>query len=132
MRDQLWAEAVHRFKSGETWHELPEEAREQQAGLYVEDIWAERVAGWLEGKARPDLYRTGVPKPIRQTTISELLTVVLDMDAKKQGRSEQTRMGQLLRRMGWRMDQKWVGGARIRVYLRPDPPESAPTDEGKQ
>ena len=118
-RDQLWAEAVALFDAGEPWHMLPDEAREEQAALYVEDVWAQPVARWLAGKSVKERYRTEIAAPIQETTISELLWRVLDMEVKKQGRSEQTRMGYLLRRMGWRMQQRLEEGARIRYYLRP-------------
>lgn len=45
-KEQLWAEAIHRFKSGErTWLDLEEEdlAKKEQTMRIVDDIWAEKI-----------------------------------------------------------------------------------------
>ena len=51
MRDQLWAEAVHRFKAGEPWWletpELEALATAEQAVRLVVDAWEDSIAEWL-------------------------------------------------------------------------------------
>jgi predicted P-loop ATPase len=53
-RDQIWAEAVVRFKAGNPWHletpELEALATAEQAARYVVDIWRAPVAEWAEGR----------------------------------------------------------------------------------
>ena len=50
-RDQLWAEAVHRFKQGEPWWletpELEALATAEQALRLVVDPWMDSIAEWL-------------------------------------------------------------------------------------
>lgn len=120
VRDQLWAEAVHRFNAGEPWWVLPEGAEDAQEERYVEDVWAEPVLHYLQGKPGTS-GQLGVG-PRKKVTISELLTYALDMDVKKQDRSAQTRMGNLMRRLGWTARQRRVGGGvtKIREYFPPE------------
>jgi predicted P-loop ATPase len=50
-RDQLWAEAVHRFKAGERWWletaKLEALATAEQAARFVVDPWEEQIREWL-------------------------------------------------------------------------------------
>lgn len=119
IRDLLWAEALVRFERGETWWELPAEAREEQEQRYMEDAWAEPVHRWLDGKAFKERYASGLPAPIETTTASEILSRCLDVEPKKQDRAMQKRVGELMRRFGWRREQKRVGATRVWRYVRP-------------
>lgn len=51
-RDQLWAEAVHRFQAGEPWHVNTPEFRAlceaEQRERQIDDPWTSIVAQWLE------------------------------------------------------------------------------------
>ena len=51
VRDQLWAEAVHRFKAGAAWWletpELEALATVEQAARFVIDPWEEPIREWL-------------------------------------------------------------------------------------
>ena len=59
-RDQLWAEAHHRYQQGETWHvDTPEfralcEAQQQER--VRDDVWAPKIAAWLQN---PVIVSTG-------------------------------------------------------------------------
>jgi predicted P-loop ATPase len=50
-RNQLWAEAVHRFKAGAPWHletpALEALAIVEQDARFVHDVWEERIRRWL-------------------------------------------------------------------------------------
>lgn len=53
IRDQMWAEAVHRYRHGEPWwlSAEEEEVRHIEAGAYESsDPWAEQVSAWLVGR----------------------------------------------------------------------------------
>lgn len=119
VRDQLWAEAVVRFNRSETWHELPESAIEEQDLRYLEDIWAEAIYKWLEGKLDSDRYGAGVPCQIMTATTSEILCRALELDRKKQDRQAQMRVGNIMRRLGWTRCQRRQGKTRIYEYRRP-------------
>jgi predicted P-loop ATPase len=51
MRDQLWAEAVHRFKNGDLWWletpKLEALATAEQAARFVVDAWTAPIREWL-------------------------------------------------------------------------------------
>lgn len=118
VRDQLWAEALHRYEQGESWHELPDLARDYQDERYLEDVWAESIYKWLQGKREDSCYASGVAARIRSTTVSEILRRALDMDTKKQSRQDQMRVGQLMTRMGWQRKQVRMDGLRVWHYVR--------------
>jgi predicted P-loop ATPase len=67
LRDQLWAEAVHLFREGFEWWQLPEGAQREQDARYQEDSWMEPIARWLDGKCAPDTYEGRGPRPVRRT-----------------------------------------------------------------
>src|ERR1019366_3969854 len=54
-RDQVWAEAVVRYRSGSSWwldsRELNRDAEQEQAGRYVGAPWRELIEGWLRNPA---------------------------------------------------------------------------------
>lgn len=119
VRDQLWAEAVHRFKAGETWHELPPEAREAQESRYTPDVWTPRIVRWLDGRAHASRYKTNIPAKIQTTTVGEILSRVIELPLGKQGKSEQTRVGTIMTRLGWKKRETKIGGEHLRWYDRP-------------
>ena len=56
-RDQLWAEAYHRFLQGEAWHintpKFRELCEEQQQDRVRDDVWAPKIAAWLQNPVSP-------------------------------------------------------------------------------
>lgn len=114
IRDQLWAEAVVRFRDGEEWWVLPAGAQEEQESRYTEDPWVEAIVAWLDGE----------PIPRQSATVPQIMEEALKLEVKKQDRVAQRRVGELMRRLGWKRKQKRVGAqnARSRVweYKRPD------------
>lgn len=122
IRDQLWAEAVFRFREGEPWWQLPPGAALEQEARYVEDPWAEPVVRWLnsEGSALPAL---------NTATAAEIMEHALKIEPKKQDRIAQRRVGELMRRLGWKRIQKRMGASkdgrsRVWLYKRPEGQEA--------
>lgn len=108
IRDQLWAEAVHRYWKGERWHldtpSLVAAATNAQEERYDADAWEDSIAVFLRGKS--------------MTTTLEILSDVLNIDTGRQGRSEQMRVAQILKRLGWYRHLRRVGEDRGWVYER--------------
>ncbi|WP_428309267.1 VapE domain-containing protein [Hydrocarboniphaga sp.] len=119
VRDQLWAEAVYRYDQGESWWKLPPGAAEEQEARYTEDIWAEKLYLWLQGKDKPARYKGGKPAKVDVTTASQILFWAFDVEHKKQDKAQQTRIGILMRRLKWQRALKRIGGTRIWQYTRP-------------
>lgn len=107
-RDQMWAEAVARFRRGErTWLqgvEIEAAAVEEQALRTVgvdDDPWFESVKTWVE--------RSGV----ELTTVHEAMNLALAIPAERQDRGRQMRVARILRALGFvkkhtQMGKKWV------------------------
>jgi predicted P-loop ATPase len=60
VRDQLWAEAVHRYKMGEPWWletpELEALATAEQAARFVVDVWEEPIREWIGDRIDVGLF----------------------------------------------------------------------------
>lgn len=100
IRDQLFAEAVVRYRAGETWWDIPG-AEQEQEQRYQRDVWEEKIADWLKGKMK--------------ATILEVMEECLMLKTDRQGRSEQTRVGNILRRLKW-VPKRGGNGERQRFY----------------
>lgn len=107
-RDQLWAEAVHRWNAGEEWRpdgHLSRLAASEQEKRFQADAWEQPVAAWLG-------IRDGV-------TTYEVLTQALGIDRGRITRTEEIRCGGVLRRLGLVDVRRPVeGGIRVRRYFR--------------
>lgn len=98
-RDQLFAEAVHRFGSGEPW--WPDQEFEsryiqpEQEARFEADAWEDAITDFLVG-------RTNV-------TVLEVARGALSMETAKLGTADQRRVTTILDRLGWqrgKMDSK--------------------------
>lgn len=87
-RDQLFAEAVHRYKQGEPWHDVPVAEQEAQVESRREpDLWEPIIGEFLYGKDR--------------VTLSQIFDDCLKMDTLKQDVLSQRRVARILRVTGW-------------------------------
>ena len=112
-RDQLWAEAVHMYRAGATWWEVPEDiAREEQEARYQADSWEEIIENWLQGKS--------------EVTTTQVLEECLYIERGRHDRLAQMRVGNIFRRLGWERIRVRRGEGRLWVYRPPDP---VPTSE---
>jgi predicted P-loop ATPase len=111
-KDQLWAEAVHRYRRGDPWWletpDLSKAAEKAQDARYQSDAWEDIVAEWLPGHT--------------EVTIADILGGPLDKHRSKWERSDTTRVGIILRRLKW---GPRPGRERPRVYMcQPSQPTS--------
>jgi predicted P-loop ATPase len=109
-RDQLWAEAVHRYRKGDRWWlteaELVEEVQQEQEERYLSDPWEPLLQGWLPSQT--------------EVTTAEVLSLCIKKEAGNWTRSDETRVGIILHRLGWESHREQTGGTRRRVYrLKP-------------
>jgi putative DNA primase/helicase len=114
-RDQLWAEAVARYDTGAAWHvdtpELRALCEAEQREREIEDPWLPLVVEWLaEPQQKLRRERQGV-------TTTEVLAGAIRMEPDRMRRSEQTRVGYILRRLEWKAAQRREGGGRVRRYF---------------
>jgi predicted P-loop ATPase len=107
IRDQLWAEAVHLYKSGTKWYLTEAEvvkAREITEERYEEDPWGELIEHALEGKP--------------ECTTNQLLKI-LASDVERHTKAYARRVNDHLRRLGWTQRVKRENGRLMRAWERP-------------
>lgn len=99
-RDQLWAEAAHRFHAGEQWHLTDEtlvaEAQQAQEERYQRDAWEGAVLEYIESLAENN----------RVTSARDVLEGPLKLEISKHGQVEQNRVAAILKRAGWVRTQR--------------------------
>ena len=87
-REQLFAEAVTRFKAGEDWWSVPVlQASTEADERRPEDPWEEIIGSYME--------------PQRTYSAREILGGPLQIDIKDQSNAAAKRVGVILRRLGW-------------------------------
>ena len=119
-REQLWAEAVHRFREGAIWWidnpALLTEAREAQDSRYQSDAWDDLIEHWLTHEIRTVSHgyldysnkRTESIKrsePLTDVSVGEILQEVIGLEPGKWTRTDQTRVANYLKANGWKREQ---------------------------
>lgn len=109
-RDQLWAEAVKRYRDNEQWWLNPSEerdAKKEQSARQTEDLWDRKIAEWLR-TARDPFTNSDVVEQ----------ALVLSMD-KREPRVEK-RIGSILTRMECvPVRPRGEDGKQYRAWLKP-------------
>jgi putative DNA primase/helicase len=121
-RNQLWAEALCRYRKCEPWHlrdpKLLKAAAEEAEERRERHPWEFHFRNWLQ---EHDRTRRGV-------SIEELLTKAVDMKRDMQDRGAQTKAGKALRAIGWTAVAR--GADDVRRYLpaenKTDPSKNTP------
>src|SRR5262249_22616057 len=108
-RERLFAEAVHRFKAGDSWWIMPtDETNAEQESRYSEDVWTEFIAKYIG--------------PKNKVTVTGILTECFQIEKAKIQKADQMRVATCLHRLQWtkgkpeRDDNDWK--ERVR-YWRP-------------
>lgn len=105
MRDQIWAEAVALFKKGEQWWLTEEEEayaeQEQEERLSV-DLWQEIVIEYIGNK--------------NIIQMPDLLTECLLIPREKWSKSIETRVGFIMRNLGFERKRRRAGAERTYTY----------------
>jgi putative DNA primase/helicase len=108
-REQLWAEAVMAYRSGEPWWlDAAGEAalRELSRAHEVGDPWEEAIGRWVANQAGP-------------FTVERVLAEAVQLPVERMDRSKRTRAGQVLARLGCTQSRQRSAGGRGRVWSRP-------------
>ncbi len=110
LRDQVWAEAVHRYKAREPWYVtdpvVVQELEDAQAERYVGDPWLDIIRDYVDG--RPFV------------TLNELFRNALNLgDHGKWTPTENLRAAKILSHLGWVRFQARVGDGRRESRYRP-------------
>ncbi|MCL2298371.1 MAG: hypothetical protein FWC38_00795 [Proteobacteria bacterium] len=112
-RDQLFAEAVVRFRKGERWHPSREEQQllfePEQDAREIEDVWEAVIACYLHASTESRI------------TTAQLIGDALKAEVGKvaPGRSTEMRIAQVMFKLGWGRSIRETTGKRQRYYARP-------------
>ncbi|MEF9604745.1 virulence-associated E family protein [Paracoccus sp. PXZ] len=132
-RDQLWAEAVHRFREGAIWWindpAILAEAAAAQEARYQADAWDARIDRWLTHETRSvnrghagwdDWQEEEVerPEPIHDVSVGEILEGALGIEPAKWTKGDQMRVGAWLKSRDWKRYRGSSGVAREWRYRK--------------
>jgi hypothetical protein len=119
LRDQLWAEAVAAYRSGEIHYLLPEEdrAREIAAEQYrARDAWEEVVDSWLEDRWAGHQIETGQ----RLLTSQVILRKALGLEPRDMDRAVAMRLGRVMAALGYANERQRVPRQAADLYRDPE------------
>jgi len=107
-RDQIFAEAVHRYRAGAHWYDVPAQADAVQRDRLNSDIWSERILGYVES-IWAEQQRTGERLKITST---QILTNAVEVPISKQTDGEKKRLHKVMGEGGWKQvrdpERRWV------------------------
>lgn len=116
-RDQLWAEALHRFRADATWWlddaEVIQDAIEEQKSRYEADIWQEQIAKWLSDP-RERMDEQGHPvaafsSTTESVTVADVLAHCIGKRMDMWTQVDKNRVSRCLTALGW---ERFKAGAR--------------------
>ena len=126
-RDQLWAEAVHRFHAGAIWWidnpALLAEARDAQEQRYQADAWDDLIEHWLTHETRtvsdgyPDYGNsrtesTPRPRALTDVSVGDILEEAIGLEPARWTRGDQMRVSAYLKANGWERYRRRDEGGR--------------------
>jgi len=132
-RDQLWAEAVVRFKAGAIWwledKNLLKAARDEQEKRYQSDAWDGLIDRWLthevqsvnRGHAGFDDWHDEEferSEPLSDVSVGEILGEAIGIEAARWTKPDQMRAGSWLKSRNWKRYQRRIGEAREWRYRK--------------
>ncbi|MEG4590065.1 VapE family protein [Microcoleus sp. MOSTC5] len=94
-RDRIWGEGVRCYLAGESWWLSTEEdaqLAEANKSWQSPDTWESAIFAYLENR--------------HECTIPDLLSKAINIDLANQGRREQMRVSDIIRRNGWKRAEK--------------------------
>lgn len=107
-REQLFAEAVAKYKSGATWWEMPkDETVFEQEERRQSDAWEPMISEWAHFSGRAEF------------TISDVLKECLQVEPGRMDRQNQARVAGILKQMGYETRREWVHGWQKRYWYKP-------------
>ena len=120
-REQLFAEAYHRFKKGELWH-IADESLKKEAAVVAEgkrqrDPWEVPIGMWAHQQLKVPGGRFRINRGL---STHDVLTSVFNKDPSSLSRTDEMRAAAALRALGYTdVKQRTIGGVVTRVYRKP-------------
>lgn len=114
-RDQLWAEAVHAYRSGEQWYLTREEEAERRdvnESYQVVDPWEPVILNWLD---TPEARTTAAGHGV---TTTDVMRLALGFDAPRMTRQGEMAVADILRKAGFERVKVMVNAVRAWRFRR--------------
>lgn len=114
-RDQLFAEAITRFRANESWWDVPRDAAlDEQRLRHVDDPWKDPIRTYCDGKD--------------QVTTSDVMEFALALKPDKRDMISARRVGYCLKALGFKKTTGRDGDRTFKVFRRPT---RAPFEQGE-
>lgn len=121
-RDQLFAEAVIRFRRGELHYDVPigdqmEQAEQRRHG----DSWEQVIERYVfenPNRERDETYWHKRQEPLTELTVNDILQNALDIPPGRWDRGSQMRVSKALQAIGWRRSRRETNGIRRWAYVK--------------
>jgi len=107
-REQLFAEAAYRYKAGETWWEYPESAEKIRESRRQVDSW--------ESIIEDSVGRSPLNTIFMQT--KDIWIHCFNGDIEKLDRTTQSRIGKIMRKLGYENVTTSLGGVSVRTWRK--------------
>ncbi len=94
-RDQIWAEAVDRYRAGSAWHitkEVLETVKREQQSRFASDVWEPVIAAWLDKRREFGRF---------YPTTEEILHQVIEKPKGTWTQNDKVRVGRVMRHCGY-------------------------------
>ena len=115
-RDQLYAEALYMWRSGEPHYltdpEVIELAKQEQAARAEIDIWTENIENWLDKEKVQNKYYS-------KLTTTEIASEILNIQPSQIDRYIVTRIANSMRSLGWDRIKIRSKGSSVNGYKNP-------------
>ena len=129
-REQLFAEAVARYKRGEKWHDVPaEDAREEQEQRRIADEWEAVILRYVTHDPDRSDWRSNEPywvqrkEPLPYVTVGGILSEALGIPNGRWSRGDQMRVSSCLTALGFTRKRLTVSGALQWAYVKRNTPD---------
>jgi putative DNA primase/helicase len=131
-RDQLWAEAVHKYRSRAAWwlesETLNSLAETVQAECYEPAARDEIIAEWIQSPQRrpSNQWHSELPwngSTAGRVSIQDILVHGLEIAISQIKPADHKEVARCLRHLNWKVKQDWGAKNRgKRFYISPEPP----------
>lgn len=115
-REQIWAEAINLFTvEGIMWHEAESLAKDQHDKFKLVDEWESIILKWIN-----DDFPGIAPGEKGYVTTNEILIDCLKIPSERVNRANQTRVGDIMKNLGFAKKRFSEGEVRVWGYLTSD------------
>jgi predicted P-loop ATPase len=135
-RDQLWAEAVARYKKNEKWwldtNELNRLAAEAVEARYESGVWDDTILTWLKNPTQRSEWseegKTSIPiRPFnsnrKRVTVTDVLIHAVGKRIEHCTQADRNQAARCLTHANYRVERRKVGDSLLRFYQDPTVPE---------